>query len=399
MKLKPYYPHNPIASIEALATTLGIHPKLLQDLANKIDDSYTGFEIKSKTKDGKIKSRDVLEPKHELKKLQKRINSRIFEHVEYPDYLQGGIKDEESPRDYVANAKRHANANQIICIDIKSFYPNIKAKYVKDIFQYFFHFPPDVSELLTKLVTYKGKVPQGGCTSSYLANLIFYDTEYHLVSELRKHNIQYSRLLDDITLSTKDFFTEEQETFWIKKIAAMFKKYELSINNKKTKIEHRANTNIKEVKFEVTGLWIGHKEPKTRKKERRFIRQLVFMCEKEYKNSPYSDEYHKRWNEASGKVAKLERLGHIQAKKLRERLSLIFPLYDENMQNQLIHETKKLIRIQTPQNQRVGNIKRVNMLINKLGILARNNKSLAKSLRLQLNTVYANKPTMKEIWE
>lgn len=339
MKLAPYYPHNPIASIEALATTLGIHPKLLQDLANKADDSYTDFIISSKNKKGEEKDRNVCEPKHELKKLQKRINSRIFEKVEYPHYLQGGIKDEEHPRDYVANATFHAHANQIICIDIKQFYPNIKSKYVAKIFQYFFKFSPDVSELLTKLVTYHGRVPQGGCSSSYIANLIFYDTEYLFVSELQKHNIHYSRLLDDITLSSQQSFTKEQETQYIQKIAAIFKKYDLKINSKKTKIEHRANP---ESGFEVTGLWIGHKKPKARKEERRFIRQLVFMCEREYKLSPYSEKYHERWNEASGKVAKLKRLEHLQARKLRERLGLILPLYDENMQNQITQEAKKI---------------------------------------------------------
>lgn len=395
MKLKPHYPHNPIASIEALAATLGIHPKLLQDLANKVDDSYTDFITTSKNKNGEQKNRNVCEPKHELKKLQKRINSRIFEKVEYPDYLQGGIKDETKPRDYVVNATHHAHANQIICIDVKQFYPNIKSQYVAKIFQHFFKFPPDVSEILTRLVTYHGRVPQGGCTSSYIANLIFYDTEYLLVSELRKHDIQYSRLLDDITLSSQKNFTKEQETLFIKKIAAIFKKYDLKINHKKTRTEHRANP---KVSFEVTGLWIGHKKPKTRKEERRFIRQLVFMCEREYKNDHYSDKYHVRWNEASGKVAKLQRLEHLQAKKLRERLSLVLPLYDENIQKQITQETKKLIDLSAPQNQRVGNIKRVNKLINKLGILARNNKSLANSLRLQLNKVYANRPTTKEIW-
>jgi hypothetical protein len=396
MKLKPYYPHNPIASIEALAITLGIHPKLLQDLANKVDDSYTNFTISSKNRTGETKDRNVCEPKHELKKLQKRINSRIFEKVEYPDYLQGGIKDEENPRDYVANATRHANANQIICIDVKQFYPSIKSQYVVNVFQYFFKFPPDVSEILTKLVTYHSRVPQGGCTSSYVANLIFYETEYSLVSELRKHDIQYSRLLDDITLSSQNNFTNEQEALLIKKIAAMFKKYDLKINRKKTRIEHRANP---KTSFEVTGLWIGHKKPKARKEERRFIRQLVFMCEREYKIDHYSDEYHARWNEASGKVAKLQRLEHLQAKNLRERLSSILPLYDENMQKQITQETKKLIALPVPQNQRIGNIKRVNILINKLGVLARNNKSLAKSLRLQINKVYADRPTAKEIWE
>jgi len=396
MKLAPHYPHKPIASIEALASTLGIHPKLLQDLAKNVDDSYTDFIIKSINKKGEEKDRNVCEPKHELKKLQKRINSRIFEKVEYPDYLQGGVKDEKNPGDYVANAKRHAHANQIICIDIRQFYPNIKSEYVANIFQYFLKFSPEVSEILTRLVTYHGRVPQGGCTSSYIANLIFYDTEYLLVSEVQKHNIQYSRLLDDITLSTQGSFTKEQEAFFITKIAAMFKKYDLKINTKKTKIEHRSNP---DVNFEVTGLWIGHKKPKARKDERRFIRQLVFMCEREYKKNRFSNEYHVRWNEASGKVAKLQRLDHVQAKKLRERLGLILPLYCENEQKQITHETKKLIDLKAPQNQRIGNIKRVNNLIYKLGILARNNKSLANSLRLQLNAVYANKPTKKDIWE
>ncbi len=255
----------------------------MQDLANKVDDSYTNFTITSKNRKGEKKDRHVCEAKHELKKLQKRINARIFEKVEYPDYLQGGIKDEENPRDYVANAIRHANANQIICIDVKQFYPSIKSQYVLNIFQYFFKFSPDVSEILTKLVTYYGRVPQGGCTSSYVANLIFYDTEYPLVSELQKHDIQYSRLLDDITLSSQKNFTNVQETLFINKIAAMFKKYDLKINPKKNRNEHRANP---AVSFEVTGLWIGHKKPKARKEERRFIRQLVFMCEREYKIRP-----------------------------------------------------------------------------------------------------------------
>lgn len=367
----------------------------MQDLANKVDDSYTDFISTSKNRKGETKDRNVCEPKHELKKLQKHINARIFEKVEYPDYLQGGIKDETSPRDYVVNATRHSHANQIICIDVKQFYPSIKSQYVAKIFQHFFKFSPAVSEILTRLVTYHGRIPQGGCTSSYIANLIFYDTEYLLVSELRKHDIQYSRLLDDITLSSQKNFTKEQESLFINKIAAMFKKYDLKINRKKTRTEHRANP---KVSFEVTGLWIGHKKPKARKEERRFIRQLVFMCEREYKNDHYSDNYHIRWNEASGKVAKLQRLEHLQAKKLRERLSLVLPLYDENMQKQITQETKKLTNLSTPQNQRIANIKRVNKLINKLGILARNNKSLANSLRSQLNKVYANRPTTKEIW-
>jgi hypothetical protein len=396
MKLKPHYPHKSIASIEALSNTLGIHPKLLQELANKIDESYTEFVITSTNSKGEQKSRSVCEPKFYLKKLQKKINSRIFEQVEYPYYLQGGIKDPEYPRDYVANANVHANANQIICVDIKKFYPSIRSKYVKKIFKHFFCFPDDVSEILTKLVTYKNSVPQGGCTSSYVANLIFYESEYLLVSEFKKHGIEYSRLLDDITLSSKNLISKNEEAFAFNKILHMFKKYELHMHNGKKRIEYRSNP---KASFEVTGLWIGHKTPKARKVERRFIRQLVFMCEKEYKVTPYTDEYHCRWNEASGKVAKLQRLGHNQSHDLRKRLSLVLPLYNDDMGEKLIHETKKLISLSPKNNNRLGIIKRVNTLINKLGILARNNKSLSKSLRLQINNAYPNKLSKKEIWE
>lgn len=391
MKLKPYYPHKPIASIEALATTLGIHSKLLQDIANKVDDSYTEFLIQSKNG----KDRSVCEPKYELKKLQKLINSRILEHVEFPNYLQGGIKDKNSPRDYVENARFHAHANQIICIDIKSFYPNIRYKYVVRIFQYFFKFSPEVSEILSKLVTYKGRVPQGGCTSSYIANLIFYDIEYKLVSELQRKNIHYSRLLDDITLSTQQSFSKEQETLYIQNIARMFRKYDLKIHPDKTRIEHRANP---EVDFKVTGLWIGHKTPKARKHERRFIRQLVYKCEKQYEIDHFHEEYHEQWNHISGKVAKLERLGHTQAKDLRCRLGKILPLYDEAMTKRITHEAKRFCRLSGSKKSKAKQIERVNKLIHSLGILSRNNRALAKSLRIQLNEAYPDKPTKKELW-
>ena len=86
--LKPYYPHRPIGSIVALARLLSVHPKLLTDIAKKSSNSYTSFQVESNS--GKI--RDVFEPKFELKKLQKRVNSKIFEAVYYPEYLTGGIK-------------------------------------------------------------------------------------------------------------------------------------------------------------------------------------------------------------------------------------------------------------------------------------------------------------------
>lgn len=106
----------PIASLDSLALTLGVVPKILFDIANNASNSYTEFTISSKNKD-----RVVFEPKYELKKIQKRINSRIFEKVNYPPYLQGGIKDISIKRDYVENARLHKNSKHLINLDIRIF--------------------------------------------------------------------------------------------------------------------------------------------------------------------------------------------------------------------------------------------------------------------------------------
>lgn len=389
--LKPYYPHKPISSIDVLARTLGVHPKLLVSIADRANESYTSFEIVSSN--GKI--RVVSEPKFELKKLQKRINHRIFECVNYPSYLQGGIKDDESPRDYVKNATCHIKCNHLISLDVKNFYPNIRYDSVFPIFKYFFKFPDDVSELLSKLVTLHGRVPQGACTSSYIANLIFFNSEYHLVSSFHSRGIRYSRLLDDINLSSFEEINEKNTEYCIKEVAAMLRKHNLKFNNKKKRIDKKG---ANKSEFKVTGLWVEHGTPKLRKSERRFIRQLVYICEKEYKKNPYSQEYHELWHRTSGKVAKLTRLKHAQSKSLRFRMRLILPLFDLDAQRKLTEEANKLLNWVHKTNK-IGHVHRVNKCLNDLGILSRTNRSLARSLKSKLKEAYSNKPTIYEFWE
>jgi hypothetical protein len=118
---KPNYPHKPIGSLPALANTLGLTVAKLVSISSDSDNSYTEFTIN----DG---CRTVFEPKFELKKLQKRINRRIFEKVAFPQYLQGGLKC-QSKRDYVVNASLHAKASTLISLDIKKFFNNFLEYY------------------------------------------------------------------------------------------------------------------------------------------------------------------------------------------------------------------------------------------------------------------------------
>lgn len=384
---KPYYPHKPISSIETLARALGVEPKRLESIADRAEDSYSQYELPEK-------NRTVFEPKYELKKIQKRINDRIFEKVQYPAYLQGGIKAKDK-RDYVENAKIHTASNTLISLDIKQFYTNIRADKVFNIYKQFFNFPEDVSEILTKLTTYKERVPQGGCSSSYLANLVFFNSEYRLVSAFRGKGIKYSRLLDDVTLSSSENIENEKLSKLIKTVASMFTKYGLKLNSKKTKVEYRGKA---DKGFEVTGLWVEHNSPKLRKSERRYIRQLVYNCEQKFTSEKTTPEYHSLWNKSSGKVAKLTRLEHTQSTQLRERLSVILPEYSDYDVLKIKILVNKALKIPPAQHQKIGRIKQFNKLIFKLGILKRSHNKLAKKLRIELKTHYKNIPNKKEFW-
>ncbi|WLI08352.1 reverse transcriptase family protein [Pseudomonas sp. FP597] len=391
-KDKPYYPLAPIASISTLAKTLGVVPKLLVDIASNVSTSYTSFDIESK----KGKVRTVYDPKYELKRLQKRINSRIFEKVEFPPYLQGGIKDVNSPRDYVENCKLHVGSSFLISLDIKNFYDNIKVSSVFDIFKYFFKFPDDVCEILTSLVTLNGHVPQGACTSSYVANLVFHNSEYKLVSNFRDRGLTYSRLLDDVTVSSSTLISQEATTEIIRAVAAIFRKHDLRLNSKKTKVERSDDLGAD---FKVTGLWVSHGQPKLKKDERRYIRQLVYVCEKDYKANPCSEKYHELWNRVSGKVAILTRLKHVEARKLRARLGCVLPLYDDDAKAKICFESKKLLRRHPSTHSKVGVMTAYHKIIHSLGILTRTDRVLARSLRRQLRARYSTLPLKSDIWE
>ncbi|WP_275285878.1 reverse transcriptase family protein [Halomonas elongata] len=381
---KPYYPNGSIASVDTLAKVLGVRASFLTSIAKKSKSSYVSFEVETKNK-----TRWVYEPKPSLKHIQKKINSRIFTRVHYPSYLMGGIKDTQKPRDYISNASVHAKAETLISLDIKDFFPNTREVYIKDIFKNLFEFSEEVSSTLTSLVSLESRLPQGACTSSYVANLIFHNSEYEVVSKLRQRGINYTRLLDDITLSSKKSLSREEREGAIALVIAMLTKYDFNLNNKKTKVEYKTNIGST---YEVTGAWVRHGKPKLRKKERNEIRHLVHIVEKKHSENPYNEEYHEIWNRASGLVAKLARFGHNnESKKLRERLKSVLPLYDDAKAETLRVQAIKLIRRKDANkiSYNEGTKKSVNKMIHDLGILSRTRPDISKPLRKQIRSCFS----------
>jgi hypothetical protein len=204
----------------------------------------------------------------QLKAVQGRINQLFFHKVLFPLYLQGSIRDRAYPRDYVRNAEIHAGAHIAITLDIADFFPSTRAELVRDIWKNFFRFAPDVAEVLTCLTTKDDFLPQGARTSSYLANLVFWQREHNLVETLEKRGWRYSRLTDDMTISTTAD-TSEKELTDINRIAiGCFQGYGYSIKRSKHKVlrrNHRVTVNSLVVNV----------HPALPKEERRRIRAQV----------------------------------------------------------------------------------------------------------------------------
>lgn len=307
-----YYPNRSIASLYKLAIALGIPFDELHYLSEHADDFY--FKVKSiKKADGAL--RETYDVKDRLKCIHAKLVSQFFHKIDYPVYLQGGIKK----RDYLSNTSLHTDKSIIITEDITNFFPSVSRNVVYKVWSNFFKFSHEVSECLTQLVTYKGFLVQGSKVSGYLCNLIFWKKEQLLVESLHKQGIVYSRYVDDITVSSSDKLTNEQKTRVIGEIYKMLHSLGVKPNRKKHRIMLKGNSQ------KVHRVNVVSNNPTFNKNERNIIRAAVHECEIKFPSSKNLTDYVKLFNSTMGRVKKLKRLHKSEADKLLLRLETIKP--------------------------------------------------------------------------
>lgn len=309
----PHYPQRHIGSVPILARTLGIKFDQLSRLASDADYLYR--EVPQVKKDGT--PRLTYDAKGLLKAVHGRIVKQIFRSVRFPDYLHGGIKDIHNPRDQFSNAAMHTGAAIVINEDIQDFYPSLTFDVVYSIWTKLFHFAPDVAHVLTCLTTYRGILPQGARTSSYLANLAFWDTEPEVVKSLELDGFTYSRFADDVTISSKHMISSDEKTKLIAKVYGLLAKKGCRPKRCKHKIQSRGK------RLEVTGLVVNRTRPTIAKDERRRIRAAVEQVERQATSNGSIKVLGKMYRSATGRVLRLKRAGHPEGAKLKNRLDLI----------------------------------------------------------------------------
>lgn len=217
------YNQKPIGSLKGLAKLLSLSEQELITLANSSDKYYKVAE-KVPKKDGSY--RITYKVVYPLSKALKTIRQRVFNFVDMPEFIVAG----RPGKSYIKNALIHNSSVMIVSEDISKFFDSIKQKYIQILFQHFFCFPPDVSEILAKLCTLKGFLMQGSTLSGDIANLLFYDKEPEIVNKIDKLGLTYTRYYDDIYVSSKDDGFDEHISVIKSAIYGMFKSVELLPN-------------------------------------------------------------------------------------------------------------------------------------------------------------------------
>ncbi len=140
--------------------------------------------------------RTIAAPQPALKGLQRRILRRLFSRLKSHPCATGF----ERGRSIVTNAAAHVRADVVVKMDLEDFFGSTEADRVRDYLRAI-GWNADAADLLVRLCTHAGSLPQGAPTSPRLSNLVNYEMDARLAGLAGKLGGAYTRYADDITFS------------------------------------------------------------------------------------------------------------------------------------------------------------------------------------------------------
>lgn len=320
MTFVPIYEGPGLPDVASLAVLLGQQEVDLYQIASDSQKCYRRRETNKRT-GGKRTYFVVAEI---LKSIQHRIVETLLNRVIYPPYLQGGVKDFTSPRDYLTDAKLHANARTILKRDVRDFFHSIPRWAVVDMWKSVFRSGDDVADILADLTTYRGFVPQGAPTSVGICNLIFGTDESDIYRAVEKMGMVYSRYVDDITVSSPTVMTIEQKVAIDMMITALLSKYAL-VENRKKRTSHNSSGPMP-----IHGVNINSGRTTVPRNDRSRIRSEVHHFCKLAQDFDQDDAtVATHVNQLKGKLATFRRLHPTEANALLRRVDAAVALREE----------------------------------------------------------------------
>jgi hypothetical protein len=186
-------------------------------------------------------------PDDATKAIQRRILHRLLARMKSHEAAYGF----EPGRSIAHNAAQHAGRAIVLRFDVVDFFPATRAGRIGAMFVR--HGWSDVAvELLMRLVTHDGGLPQGAPTSPRLSNLVNVGIDRDLTVWLGRRQGRYTRYADDVTVSfPENWIGEPERTMAAVREAFSRRGYRLH-GKEKTSIRRRHQRQI------VNGLVVNH---------------------------------------------------------------------------------------------------------------------------------------------
>lgn len=185
----------PVISTQFLSLLFGVSPNFISSITRKPNKNYRTFRIKKGKKERVINS-----PKIGLKLFQTWIGHHLSRAISFKENVCGFIPGKNG---ILEAASRHAAADWLYSIDLRDFFSKISSARVRSALLEL-GYPQDSAELIMRLCTLNGYLPQGSPASPVLSNLVFQNTDQIFIELANNLNIRYTRYADDLVFSGKN---------------------------------------------------------------------------------------------------------------------------------------------------------------------------------------------------
>lgn len=204
--------------------------------------------------------------KNEYKTLARRLSSffsyklKNFPHDRAFGFIGG--------RNIRENARDHCGHKNLLCVDLKNFFPSIQATRIADFFKSI-GMTTDVSDSLSQFVTIGGSLPLGFPTSPIISNAICLPMDEDLETLARKHQATFSRYADDISFSSNGPLPP------LENITRCIRQHGFELAEEKTRASKIGQAHY------VTGLSVSDSlQPHVPRLKKRRLRQEIYYAEK-----------------------------------------------------------------------------------------------------------------------
>lgn len=288
-----------------LAKKMGLSYQTLLFLSSDKYKSTVGYMSVTIPKRGGA-YREIDAPRSKLKSCQRWILNHILAKIELHEVVHGFKRQ----RSIITNAEPHIGKELVIKMDLKDFFPTISFSRVLGVFLDL-GYAYAVALVLTRLCTYKRRLPQGAPTSPALANLVCRKLDQRLSGLATRMGYSYTRYADDMTFSTATKEAHPDQIIHI--VSKIIAEEGFSFSQEKLSIQRKGSRQL------ITGL-IVNKKLNVPRQDRRRLRAIIHNSQvmglesQNHDNCPYFFE------RLEGYVAFITGVNKQQGKNLRVEL-------------------------------------------------------------------------------